>query len=318
MGENGRWDEAYVTAAGLRLRVGRRGDGRPLLLITGIGAHLDMWAPFARARRRPRADRVRSPPAPGSRSGRGCRCGCGASPASCAELLDALAARAGRRARLLVRRRARAGARPARARSRPPARAVRDGAGPRRAPAAADGRPDAGHAGALLPPAAARAQRRRTSRADARRASPRCSPSTPASGCARPPDAARLRLPAVRGGRAGRACHGCTACRQPTLVVAGEDDPERAAAQRPPARRAPARRVACTWSRAAGTSSCSTSRRASRPRSGRSSTRPDRGAAQCVGSQSPPRRFGSRDGMTRAPAARESHVHDDGTRQERR
>src|SRR3954453_18353221 len=48
MSENGRWDTGYVTAAGLRLRVGRHGDGRPLLLITGIGAHLDMWAPFAR------------------------------------------------------------------------------------------------------------------------------------------------------------------------------------------------------------------------------------------------------------------------------
>jgi poly(3-hydroxyoctanoate) depolymerase len=41
-------DPAFVSAAGLRLRVGRRGAGRPLLLITGIGAHLDMWAPFAR------------------------------------------------------------------------------------------------------------------------------------------------------------------------------------------------------------------------------------------------------------------------------
>ena len=39
---------AFVGAAGLRLRVGRRGAGRPLLLITGIGANLDMWAPFAR------------------------------------------------------------------------------------------------------------------------------------------------------------------------------------------------------------------------------------------------------------------------------
>ena len=37
-----------MRAAGLRLRVGRHGVGRPLLLITGIGAHLDMWAPFAR------------------------------------------------------------------------------------------------------------------------------------------------------------------------------------------------------------------------------------------------------------------------------
>jgi poly(3-hydroxyoctanoate) depolymerase len=42
-----RWEESYVAAGGLRLRVGRHGTGPPLLLITGIGAHLDMWAPFA-------------------------------------------------------------------------------------------------------------------------------------------------------------------------------------------------------------------------------------------------------------------------------
>jgi poly(3-hydroxyoctanoate) depolymerase len=41
------WDATTVRAAGLRLRVGRHGEGGPLLLITGIGAHLDMWAPFA-------------------------------------------------------------------------------------------------------------------------------------------------------------------------------------------------------------------------------------------------------------------------------
>lgn len=43
------WREQYVTAGGLRLRVARHGAGAgpPLLLITGIGAHLDMWAPFA-------------------------------------------------------------------------------------------------------------------------------------------------------------------------------------------------------------------------------------------------------------------------------
>jgi poly(3-hydroxyalkanoate) depolymerase len=40
--------ESYVRAAGLRLRVARQGRGRPLLLITGIGANLEMWAPFAR------------------------------------------------------------------------------------------------------------------------------------------------------------------------------------------------------------------------------------------------------------------------------
>jgi poly(3-hydroxyalkanoate) depolymerase len=42
------WDESFVRAGGLRLHVGRYGEGRPLLLITGIGAHLEMWAPFAR------------------------------------------------------------------------------------------------------------------------------------------------------------------------------------------------------------------------------------------------------------------------------
>ena len=39
---------SYVNAAGLRLRVARTGEGRPLLLITGIGANLDMWAPLER------------------------------------------------------------------------------------------------------------------------------------------------------------------------------------------------------------------------------------------------------------------------------
>ena len=42
------WEISRVQAGGLELRVGRHGEGRPLLLITGIGAHLDMWAPFAR------------------------------------------------------------------------------------------------------------------------------------------------------------------------------------------------------------------------------------------------------------------------------
>jgi poly(3-hydroxyalkanoate) depolymerase len=42
------WDVSFVEACGLRLRVGRCGEGAPLLLITGIGAHLEMWAPLAR------------------------------------------------------------------------------------------------------------------------------------------------------------------------------------------------------------------------------------------------------------------------------
>ncbi len=48
MGSDVEWNPTFVRAAGLRLRVGRVGAGRPLLLITGIGANLDMWAPFAR------------------------------------------------------------------------------------------------------------------------------------------------------------------------------------------------------------------------------------------------------------------------------
>jgi pimeloyl-ACP methyl ester carboxylesterase len=35
-----------VEAGGLRWRVQRSGKGPPLLLITGIGAHIDMWRPF--------------------------------------------------------------------------------------------------------------------------------------------------------------------------------------------------------------------------------------------------------------------------------
>src|SRR5450755_2826669 len=48
MGSGVDWNPEFVRAGGLRLRVGRHGAGRPLLLITGIGANLDMWAPFAR------------------------------------------------------------------------------------------------------------------------------------------------------------------------------------------------------------------------------------------------------------------------------
>jgi poly(3-hydroxyalkanoate) depolymerase len=43
-----RWRTQRVRVAGINLRVARRGAGRPLLLLTGIGANLDMWAPFER------------------------------------------------------------------------------------------------------------------------------------------------------------------------------------------------------------------------------------------------------------------------------
>jgi poly(3-hydroxyalkanoate) depolymerase len=44
-----RWAERNLRVGGETLRIGERGEsGTPLLLMTGIGAHLDMWAPFAR------------------------------------------------------------------------------------------------------------------------------------------------------------------------------------------------------------------------------------------------------------------------------
>jgi poly(3-hydroxyoctanoate) depolymerase len=43
-----RWSASTVRAGGIRLRIARRGEGEALLLITGIGANIDMWEPFAR------------------------------------------------------------------------------------------------------------------------------------------------------------------------------------------------------------------------------------------------------------------------------
>jgi poly(3-hydroxyoctanoate) depolymerase len=44
------WRTEHVRVSGVDLRVGRsyRGEGTPLLLLTGIGAHIDMWQPFER------------------------------------------------------------------------------------------------------------------------------------------------------------------------------------------------------------------------------------------------------------------------------
>ena len=47
-GRSLRWRTERVRADGLDLRVGRRGSGPPLLLLTGIGANIEMWQPFQR------------------------------------------------------------------------------------------------------------------------------------------------------------------------------------------------------------------------------------------------------------------------------
>jgi poly(3-hydroxyalkanoate) depolymerase len=48
-GARPRWTPQTLDVGGLRMRVAERpGNGTPLLLITGIGAHLDMWGPLER------------------------------------------------------------------------------------------------------------------------------------------------------------------------------------------------------------------------------------------------------------------------------
>ncbi|HMD56938.1 MAG TPA: alpha/beta hydrolase [Solirubrobacteraceae bacterium] len=47
-GRSARRRTMQVRVDGLTLRVARRGSGPPLLLLTGIGANLDMWQPFER------------------------------------------------------------------------------------------------------------------------------------------------------------------------------------------------------------------------------------------------------------------------------
>ena len=215
--------EAFVEVSGLRLRVGRHGEGPPLLLITGIGANLDMWAPLERLL--PGRELVAFD-APGvglsQRPSRPLRMG-GLSRIV-RELMDVLALERADRARLLVRRRARAGVGATGAGPGAPARALRHRARPGRDAAQANGRPDAREPGALLPPATARAldpaHRRRPHGARSRA----CWPSTPARAshtrrtCSATPTSSTPRP-------AGRACRGCAASRTPTLVVAGDDDP---------------------------------------------------------------------------------------------
>jgi poly(3-hydroxyoctanoate) depolymerase len=46
--ESPRWTVTRVRANGIDLRVARRGEGCPLLLLTGIGANVEMWDPLER------------------------------------------------------------------------------------------------------------------------------------------------------------------------------------------------------------------------------------------------------------------------------
>ena len=223
-----------------------------------------MWAPFARARRRARAGRVRPARAPGSRSARALPLRMSGLARVVTRAAGRARARARRRARLLVRRRRwRRSSRTA----RPSACGGSCCARPRPAWAAVPPRPMAAlmlaTPGALLPPAAARAERRRTSPAGAPRASPACSPPAPAARLAHPPGPARLRLPALRGRRLVEPAvaaprHAADARR------GGRRRPERPGPQRAACspRACPTR--GCTSSTAAGTCSCSTSPRTRR------------------------------------------------------
>src|SRR5262249_61300534 len=47
-GRSLRWRTERVRVGDLDLRIGRRGSGPPLLLLTGIGANIEMWQPFGR------------------------------------------------------------------------------------------------------------------------------------------------------------------------------------------------------------------------------------------------------------------------------
>ena len=118
------------------------------------------------------------------------------------------------------------------------------GAGPGRDPAAPDGRADAGDAGALLPPAPARAERP-AHRGRAHGARPGALAAHAGARLARPPDVLgyAYQLYAAAGWTSLPWLH---RVEQPTLVVAGDDDPSvpvlnarharGAAAERAPAR----------------------------------------------------------------------------------
>ena len=79
--------------------------------------------------------------------------------------------------------------------------------------------------GALLPPAAARAQPSRTSPAGRTARDPAVLAEHAGARLARPAGRCSATRTSSTRRPAGRACRGCTASRTPTLIVAGDDDP---------------------------------------------------------------------------------------------
>ena len=169
--------------------------------------------------------------------------------------------RPGRRARRLARRRHRPAARPPGTTAGPPARARRHRP---RVSAACPGRRGCcwrwpPRAATTSPTTTAASPGASTAGRPAATRTRCCTARSPGSSDG--PDAARLPRPALRDQPAGPACPGCGGLRQPTLVLAGDDDPivplvnGRILARLHPAT------PGCTSCRAAATCSCSSSRR---------------------------------------------------------
>ena len=210
-------------AGGLRLRVGRYGEGRPLLLITGIGAHLEMWAPLARYASGleligfdpPGAGMSQRPRLPMRMSG-------------LAAVVERLMDESGLD-RVDVLGYSWGGGLAQELARRAPDRVGRlvlcaTGPGLGGTPAASAGRADARHAGALLPPAAARPERpvhRR--RADGDASAARWQPRRP-TGCGGHPTCSATRFSCTRS-PGGRACRGCTVCASRRWWSPANEDP---------------------------------------------------------------------------------------------
>ena len=232
----------FVSAGGLRLRVARQGSGRRCCSSPASArtSTCGRRSPATSAERE--LDRVRPARRGPLAAARGCRCGWAASPRVVRELLDALGARAA----------STCSATRSAARSPRSSRAARRSASggsccARRRPASAGSRRGRWRR-SCSPRRRATTTRgcsrsaSRTSRAAARRASPACSPRARRRALAQPPDPLgyAYQLYAVAGWSSLPWLH---RVQQPTLVVAGEDDPSVPLRNAPHARGAPPRRA---------------------------------------------------------------------------